>query len=92
MVERQVGLTDAVRRELGAAAASVVERDWRGGWTVSLSAPLEREALVGALVRIVHRFFAERGGGATPLRLVLTRQEAVWRPAETDARVRRLAA
>jgi hypothetical protein len=57
-VQRQIALTDAVHRELGAAAAPVVTRRWRGTWVVRMPAPLDSVALVGTLARITHELFA----------------------------------
>jgi hypothetical protein len=34
-IYRQIAVTDALHRELGAVAAPAVRRDWLGGWTVS---------------------------------------------------------
>jgi hypothetical protein len=58
-VARQIMLTDAIHRELGAAAAPEVRRQWRGAWTVVMAVPIESDALVAALVRITQQFFSE---------------------------------
>src|SRR5260370_22944406 len=39
-VARQIALTDAIHRELRAAAAPNVRRTWSGGWVVSRRLPL----------------------------------------------------
>ncbi len=57
-VARQIMLTDAIHRELGAAAAPEVRRQWRGDWTVVMAVPIESDALVAALVRITQQFFS----------------------------------
>ena len=67
-VTRQIALTDAIHRELGAAAAPVVRRGWLSGWTVSVPLPLDHEATVGAIVRITTHLF-RRLDGQEPLRL-----------------------
>ncbi len=68
----QIMLTDAIHRELGAAAAPVVRQTRRDGWMVSMAVPIDSDAIVAALVRITHRFFSERDGVDTPrLRIVL---------------------
>jgi hypothetical protein len=54
---RQIAVTDALHRELGAVAAPEVRRDWPGGWTVSAAVPFEQEEAVAAVARIVHEFF-----------------------------------
>jgi hypothetical protein len=57
-VNRQIAVTDALHRELGAVAAPEVRRDWLGGWTVSVAVPFDQEDTVAAVARIVHDFFA----------------------------------
>ncbi len=57
-VARQIAVTDAIHRELGAAAAPVVERSWRGLWTVGVAVPLDHEGTVGAIARIAHEVFS----------------------------------
>ena len=75
-VARQVALTDAIHRELGAAAAPDVRRGWTGGWTVTVALPLYRESIVGAVTRITYDVF-RRLDGQDPrrLRLVLLPRE-----------------
>ena len=69
----QIELTDAIHRELGAAAAPVVERAPRGGWLVKLTVPLDRPALITALLAITDRVFASRTARQQPeFRIVLT--------------------
>jgi hypothetical protein len=71
-IVRQIALTDAIHRELGAAAAPEVRRSWTRGWIVSVALPLHREGLVGAVGRITHDVFARLdGSGGSRLRLVL---------------------
>ncbi len=71
-IERQIALTDAIHRELGAAAAPEVTGGPRGGYVVRMGVPLHQPALVGALARITHELFARVDGpGAPALRLVL---------------------
>lgn len=74
-IERQIALTDAIHRELGAAAAPTVRKHVRGGWLVAMTVPLDRPGTVAALVRITERTFASAGGGAAErLRIVLKPQ------------------
>jgi hypothetical protein len=68
---RQIALTDAIHRELGAVAAPVVSRRPGGGWLVSMAVPLDRPGTTAAIVRITERMFA-RDGGVDPLRILLT--------------------
>jgi hypothetical protein len=98
-VARQIGLTDAIHRELGAAAAPVVRLSWRGRWTVSMAVPLEREATVGALVRLVHQAFSALDRADAPrFRIVLTprprpaRRMALPAPDRAAARLSRAGA
>ena len=69
---RQIALTDAIHRELGAVAAPVVSRRSGGGWLVSMAVPLDRPGTTAAIVRITERMFAPDSGGADPLRILLT--------------------
>lgn len=71
-IDRQIALTDAIHRELGAAAAPEVTLGPRGGWIVRMAVPLHHPALVASLARITHDLFArlDRPGTAS-LELVL---------------------
>lgn len=82
-IARQVMLTDAIHRELGAATAPVVRQAWPGRWIVSMAVPLDREITVGTVVRIAHEVFAKLDRGETPrLRIVLIpREQGPVRPA-----------
>lgn len=71
-ITRQIALTDAIHRELGAAAAPEVQRSWTRGWIVSMRVPLHREGTVGAITRITHDLFRRLDRQDPPrLRLVL---------------------
>lgn len=61
---RQIALTDAIHRELGAAAAPTVRRRLRGEWLVTMKVPLDRPGTVAALIEITERLFASTGGAA----------------------------
>jgi hypothetical protein len=74
---RQIALTNAIHRELGAVAAPVVSRRSGGGWLVSMAVPLDRPGTTAAIVRITERMFA-RDGDVGPLRILLT--PAAMRP------------
>ena len=72
---RQIELTDAIHRELGAIAAPMVERRRGGGWRVSMLVPLDRPATVAHLLRITDRLFGpDAPAGAAPYEVVLTRR------------------
>ena len=75
-VARQIALTDAIHRELGAAAAPVVTRSWTRCWTVWVRVPLHHEGQVGAITRITHDLFSRLDRQDPPrLRLVLMPRE-----------------
>jgi len=83
---RQIALTDAIHRELGAVAAPMVSRRRAGGWRVTMAAPLDSPAMVGALVRIADRVSRPWGGsGAAPVEIVLTPGWAGRSPAATGS-------
>ena len=74
-VARQIALTDAIHRELGAAAAPEVTRSLTGEWTVSVRLPLHREGTVGAITRLTQDLFRRLDRQDPPrLRLVLIPQ------------------
>ncbi len=75
-VWRQIALTDAIHRELGAVAAPVVKRSGTRDWIVSVRVPLQREGMVGTITRITHDLFSRLDRQDPPrLRLVLLPQE-----------------
>src|SRR5262245_43553333 len=79
-VARQIGVTDAMHRELGAAVAPDVARDWLGSWTVSVKVPFEQEGTVSAVARIAYEFFAKCYPRDVPrLRILLTARERTVR-------------
>jgi len=71
-VARQITLTDAIHRELGAVAAPVVSRRLGGAWLVRMAVPLDRPGTTAAIVRITERMFARDGDMGHPLRILLT--------------------
>ncbi len=76
-VARQIVLTEAIHRELGAVAAPDVTRSLSGEWTVSMRLPLEREATVGGITRLTQDVFRRLDRQDPPrLRLVLIPQVA----------------
>jgi hypothetical protein len=80
-VARQIALTDAIHRELGAAAAPEVTRSLTGTWTVSMSLPLHREGMVGVITRLTQDVFRRLDREDPPrLRLVLVPQAVRPRP------------
>jgi hypothetical protein len=75
-VFRQIALTDAIHRELGAAAAPDVHRTWSGDWVVSVRVALSREATVGSIARIANDLFRRLDRQEPPrLRVVLIPQD-----------------
>ena len=76
-VARQIVLTEAIHRELGAVAAPDVTRSLSGEWTVSMRLPLEREDTVGVITRLTQDVFRRLDRQDPPrLRLVLIPQVA----------------
>ena len=76
-VARQIVLTEAIHRELGAVAAPDVTRSLSGEWTVSMRLPLEREATVGVITRLTQDVFRRLDRQDPPrVRLVLIPQLA----------------
>jgi hypothetical protein len=85
-IARQVAVTDAIHRELGAVVAPVVRRGWTRGWRAEIAVPFESPALVGRVGAIAHAAMA-RFGSARPVELVLREQEPA--PGAERARPRR---
>jgi len=75
--ERQIILTDAIHRELGAIVAPTVERQRASGWRVGIAVPLDRPDMVATILRITDRVF---GAAGEAYELLLTRQAVVRRP------------
>lgn len=72
-VARQVELTEAIHRELGAVAAPTVHPAAGGSWQVSMDLPIDRPETLGALVRITERVMTrERGPAGRRIRIALT--------------------
>ncbi|MBI2204241.1 MAG: hypothetical protein HYU41_10370 [Candidatus Rokubacteria bacterium] len=68
---RQIEVTDAIHRRLGAVVApTVAPRAW-GPWRLTIPVPFERPELVAAVVGIAHSALAT----ARPTDIVLTPQE-----------------
>ena len=59
-VARQVAVTDAIHRELGAVVAPVMRRS-RGAWELRMAVPLEPPSLVGSVLAVTHRTLAHSG-------------------------------
>ena len=75
-VARQIELTDAIHRELGAVAAPEVTMGPGGAWVVRMRVPLHHEALVGSLARITQELFARLDGpGPRRLEIQLSHRE-----------------
>ena len=63
VVQRQIAVTDAIHRELGAIVAPVVRRRGRHTWTVAVAAPLDRSLAVGRMLALAYEALAcERAG------------------------------
>ena len=68
---RQIELTDAIHREMGAVAAPTVERRRGGGWVVRMRVPLDRPAAVASLLGVTGQVFSS-SGARDALQIVLT--------------------
>ena len=73
-IARQVAVTDAIHRELGAVVAPLVKRRFGRDWRVEIAVPFESPAIVGRVVAIAHRVMREAGERGR-LELVLAAQE-----------------
>jgi hypothetical protein len=71
-VERQIAVTDAIHRELGAVVAPVVTRRGRNAWKVAMAAPFDRPVAVGRILAIAYDVVAAEPSappeGRTPRR------------------------
>jgi hypothetical protein len=77
---RQIELTDAIHRAMGAAAAPTVERRRGGGWLVRMTVPLDSPAMVATILRVTGQVFASSDRKDT-LQIVLMPRPAL--PATT---------
>jgi len=69
---RQIALTDAIHRELGAIAAPIVERRRGGRWSVTMAVPFDQPATVASLLRITDRMREPEAFSAASYEVVLT--------------------
>ncbi|MBI2216644.1 MAG: hypothetical protein HYU51_05045 [Candidatus Rokubacteria bacterium] len=72
-VARQIAVTDALHRELGALVSPVVTKPVLRPWQVSIPVPFRRPELLGRVVAIAHQTLA-RMGAAEHVEIVLTPQ------------------
>jgi hypothetical protein len=70
-VARQIAVTDALHRELGALVSPVVTKPPLGPWQVSIPVPFRQPELLGRVVAIAHETLA-RMGAAEHVEIVLT--------------------
>jgi hypothetical protein len=79
---RQIALTDAVHREMGAVVAPTVTRPLVGPWQVEIPVPFRRADVVSRVLGIVHDTLGEIDQrAAKDVRIVLTPQAEVRRRA-----------
>ncbi len=84
---RQIELTDAIHRELGAVVAPTVRRRLWRGWLVSMRVPFDRPAMVAAILRVTDELFGSGGRSAIGFyQIVLTRQPKSPGPESSGAR------
>jgi hypothetical protein len=70
---RQIELTDAIHRELGAIVAPTVHRRRGGGWLISMAVPFDPPGTIATVLRITdERFGADARSGRAPYEVVLT--------------------
>jgi hypothetical protein len=88
---RQVAVTDAIHRELGAIVAPFVTATREGGWQALIAVPFERPAVVERVVVIARETLARLDPArADQIRIVLIPQERLTKyiPAATSTMVR----
>jgi len=91
VVARQIRVTDAIARELGAIVAPVVTKPLGGPWRVSIRVPVGRPTIVSRIVAIAHETLTR--SSASPYELVLVPESAPVLPLPVVARsTRRLQA
>ena len=60
-IARQIELTDAIHRELGAIVAPTVEKRRGGGLVVRMTVPFDRPDLVATLTTVTDQVFSRHG-------------------------------
>ena len=80
---RQIRVTDAIGRELGAIVAPVVTKPFGGPWRVAIHVPVGRPALVSRIVSIAHETLTRIG--SSPYELILMPETIPARPAPVIA-------
>lgn len=77
---RQVAVTDAIHRELGAVVAPVVRRrGWRA-WELRVAVPMERPNIVATVLAVAHRTLARFDPrSASRVHFVLVPREQTYR-------------
>ena len=77
-ISRQVAVTDAIHRELGAVVAPFVKRRAGRDWRVEIAVPFESPAIVGRVVAIAQAAML-RAGATGRIEIVLSAQEPAVR-------------
>jgi hypothetical protein len=72
VMERQIAVTDAIHRELGAIVAPVVRRRGRHTWTVAVAAPLDRSMAVGRMFALACDTLATNRAEAPDVSFIVT--------------------
>lgn len=85
-IARQVVVTDAIHRELGAVVAPVMTRRLGRGWRVGIAVPFESPAIVARVVAIVHETMLR--DGPAMFDVVLTAQTPHRRATDRPERAR----
>ncbi len=72
-IERQIALTEAIDRQMGAIVAPVVTKPLFGPWEIRVAVPFHRSATVARILSVVDEVFSDVAGGSTrPYRIFLT--------------------
>ncbi len=87
---RQVAVTDAIHRELGAVVAPVAHRRGLGGWELRIAIPVERPDLVGPVTRTARRTLAGMGARHADVVPIVLVPRGARRPRFTAGAGRRL--
>jgi len=101
-IARQIELTDAIHRELGAIVAPTVEKGRSGGLAVRMTVPFDRPELVATLLTVTDQVFSRHddthvveiaftprpGSVATRERAGSTQKRAMERPVPMIAAAR----
>ena len=90
VINRQVSLTDAIHRELGAVVAPVVEKRAWGPWRAVMAVPPSGLAMTARLTAIALDVLGATGNGGPRVEVVFTRRDEQPHPPARSASTRRV--